>query len=194
MLWYWAIAWGNTVSQAYVSDADDLKGYEDWHFRKGQYIEDWNPGAWIQCTDPKWDGEPDDVLQTHLNIPIYSPRLQALIRNTKFSGIQFLPIRVLHMNESEIPGFAIANILNIPSAMDMERSHYTMFNEDDCEPVDRGKVSGVYRMVLKRSALSGYDVVRVKEFHQSLYVSDRFKSEFEIGRFTGYAFQEIQLT
>jgi len=154
MRWYWAIAWGNTVLQPYVSSAEDLKCYDDWQLEKGEYIENWNPSCWIQSTKPEWDGEPDDVLQTHLAIPIYSPRWQGVICNAGFSGIQFLPIRVLHMNGGEIPGFAIANILNIPSAMDMELSHYTMFNEDDCEPEDRGKVSGVYRMVLKRGALS----------------------------------------
>ncbi|HKD79392.1 MAG TPA: DUF1629 domain-containing protein [Candidatus Angelobacter sp.] len=194
MRWYWAISWGKTVSNPFVSSAEDLKGYEDWQLERGHHIEHWDPTAWIRCTKPEWDGEPDDVLQTHLAIPIYSPRWQEVIRNARFSGIQFLPIRVLHMNGGEIPGFAIANILNIPFAMDLERSHYTMFDDDDCEPEDRGKVSGVYRMVLRRSPLSNYDVIRVKEFHQSLYVSERFKLEFEAAKFTGYTFQEVQLT
>ncbi len=193
MRWHWAISWGNTVPEPFVSDSDDLKGYEDWHLRRGQRVDRWDPTAWIQCTDREWDGEPDDVLQTHLNVPIYSRRLQEIIGKAGFVGIQFLPIRVLHMDRLEITGFAIANILNIPSAMDLELSWYDKF-EGDCAPEDLGKVSGVYRMVLKRSALSGYDIIRVKEFHQSPYVSERFKLEFEAAKCTGYSFKEVQLT
>jgi hypothetical protein len=193
MRWHWVLSCGNTVRDAFVSSAEDLKGYEDWQLGRGHYVDNWDPTSWIQCTDPEWDGEPDDALQNHLALPIYSPRLQKLIKDAKFSGIQFLPIRVLHMNGTEIPGFAIANILNLPSAMDLEHSWYGIFR-GDCAPEDRGRVSGVYRMVLKRSALSGYDVIRVKEFHQSLYVSERFKREFEAAQCTGYLFREVQLT
>jgi hypothetical protein len=194
MRWYWVISCSNTVPKAFVSSAEDLKGHEDWQLDIGQYVKNWDPTAWIQCTDPEWDGEPDDALQTHLAIPIYSPRLQEVIGNARFSGIQFLPLRVLHMNGSEIPGFAIANILNIPTAMDMEKSLYGRYEEDYFCPEDRGRVSGVYRIALKQTSLKGFDIIRVKEFCRSLYVSERFKLEFEAARCTGYSFQEVQLT
>ena len=194
MHWYWAISWENTVQNPFVSSTEDIYGHEEWEFRRGEYAERWNPQAWIQCTKAEWDGEPDDVLQTHLNIPIYSSRLQEVIGKARFSGIQFLPIRVLRLNGSEVPGFAIANILNIPSTMDMEQSWYDKFADDYFAPEDRGRVSGVYRMVLKQKSLEGCDIIRVREFHQSVYVSERFKREFEAARCTGYSFQEIRLT
>lgn len=192
MRWYWVISCNNTVLKPFVSSAGDLKEYEDWQLRRAQRVENWNPSVWIQCTDPEWDGEPDDALQNHLALPIYSPRLQGVIGNAKFSGVQFLPIRVLHLNGTEIPGFAIANILNIPSAMDMEHSLYDV--EEGSGPKDQREVAGVYRMALRSSALGGYDIIRVKEFYPSLYVSERFKLEFEAARCTGYSFKEVQLT
>jgi Immunity protein family (Imm11) len=173
MRWYDLIMCSNTVAKPFVSNFDDLKGFEDWQLRAGKRIEDWNPEAWIRCLKPEWNGDPDDVLQTHLAVPIYSPRLQTVIRDARFSGIQFLPIRVLRMDASEIPGFAVANILNIPSAMDMDNSLYDRFEEDYFDAADRGKVAGVYKMVLKRDALTGYDIVRPKEFRQSEYASER---------------------
>lgn len=192
MNWYWVITCSNTVPKAFVSSAEDLKGYEDWQLERGQFVTNWDSSAWIRSRDPEWDGEPDDALQNHLALPIYSARLRKAIQEAEFIGIQFLPIQVLHMNGSEITGFAIANILNTPSAMDKERSLYDVC-EEDCDPEDRGKVS-VYRMVLKRGALNGYDVIRVKEFYPPLYVSERFKVEFEAAGCTGYSFKEVQLT
>ena len=193
MRWYWVISCSNTVSKPFVSSAGDLHGHEDWEFDQGCVITKWNPQSWIQCTVPEWDGEPDDALQTHLAIPIFSPRLQRIIEESQFSGIQFLPIRVLRMNGDEISGFSVANILNQPFAMDMERSWYDRYDEESA-PEDRGRVSGVYRMVLRRSALNGFDIIRVREFHQSFYVSERFKTAFENEQCTGYTFQEVQIS
>ena len=194
MRWYWAINCSNTVDEPFVSDADDLKGFQDWQLWKGKPIENWRQDAWIRCTDPECDGDPDDVLQTHLGIPIYSFRLQKIIREAGFPGIQFLPIRVLRRDGTEIPGFAVANIVNLLSAMDMEKSEYDVFEEDDPVPERHGRVSGVYKMVLKGVALTGYDIVRVKEFPPSEYVSERFKLQFEAANCTGYSFQETRTT
>src|SRR5262249_11507622 len=140
MRWYELILWGNAVARPFVSNLDDLKGVEDWQLREGRRIENWNREAWIRCMKREWDGDPDDVLQTHLGVPIYSPRLQQIVQEQHFFGIQFLPIHVFRMDASEIPGFAIANILNIPSAMDMESSGYDRFGEDYFCVEDRGRV------------------------------------------------------
>jgi hypothetical protein len=194
MRWYDLIMWGNTVKKPFVSDLDDLKGFEDWQFDQGKHIENWNPEAWIRCTDRAWNGDPDDVLQTHLGVPIFSPRLQRIVEQERFSGIQFLPIHVLRLDASEITGFAIANILNAPSAMDLENSEYQRFEQDYFDPADRGKIAAVYEMVLKRTALAGYDIVRPKEFLVAQYASERFRAAFEAGGCTGYSFHEVQLT
>jgi hypothetical protein len=194
MQWYDAIMWGNAVKKPFVSNFDDLRGFEDWQLRAGTRIDNWNPEAWIRCMRAQWNGDPDDVLQTHVALPIYSPRVQAIVRKENFSGIQFLPIHVLRMDASEIPGFAVANILNIPAAMDMEASHYDKFEDDYFAPADRGKVAGVYKMVLRQNALNNYDIIRPKEFRQSVFVSERFKLAFEAAACTGYDFQEIELS
>ena len=65
---------------------------------------------------------PDDALQNDIAIPIYSPRLQSALQEAAITGIQFLPIHVLRLDGSEIPGFAVANIICVRPAMDMEKS------------------------------------------------------------------------
>jgi Immunity protein family (Imm11) len=194
MRWYDLIMCSNTVARPFVSNFDDLKGFEGWQFNEGKYISGWKPEAWIRCMKPEWNGDADDVLQNHLGVPIYSSRLQRIVEEEHFTGIQFLPIRVLRMDTSEIPGFAIANILNIPPAMDMDQSEYERFNDDYFCAEDRGRVRTVYKMVLKRAALQGFDVIRPKEFLPAAYASHRFKLAFEAARCTGYSFQEVQLT
>jgi uncharacterized protein DUF1629 len=194
MRWYDLIMWGNTVPKPFVSNFDDLKGFEDWQFDQGVVISDWNPKAWIRCMKPAWNGDPDDVLQSHLGIPIYSPRLQRIIQRENFTGIQFLPLRVLRMDSTEIAGYAIANILNLLPAMDMENSECDKFEDDYFDPADRGRVAAVYKMVLKRSVVEGYDIVRIKEFHPAAYASERFKLAFETAGCTGYSFKEVELS
>ena len=181
MRWYDLIMCGNALKKPYVSSFEDLKGFEDFQFRVGKRVENWNPEAWIRCMKREWNGDPDDVLQNHLAVPIYSARLQVIIREQNIQGIQFLPLRVLRLDATEIPGFAIANILNTPPAMDMNRSEYDIFEDDYFDSADRGRVAGVFKMVLKRTVLEDCDIIRPLEFLVSEYASERFKRAFQAG-------------
>jgi hypothetical protein len=180
------------VEDPFISDSEDLMGIDLLNLESGKPVENWNSNAWIRCADEEWEGVPDDVLHNSVVLPIYSARLQKIMQDAGFLGIQFLPIRVLYKRDQEIPGFAIANILNVPSAMDMQRSEYERFGDDD--PERREQVSGVDKMVLKRTALDGYDIVRVREYDVPLYASERFKHAFEEANCTGYSFKEVELS
>ena len=194
MRWYWVLQWDNSASIPYCSAVGDLKGFKEVDIGAGTPINNWNPEAWIKATQPGADGIADDVLQNHLGLKIYSEKLRTILQIGNITGIQYLPVRVLRRSGEEIHGYAIANILNQPGAMDLERSGYSVFKSDDPMPERIGLVSGVYKMVLKRSALLSFDIVVPKEYPVSTYVSEKFKKIFEASRCTGYGFKEVLLS
>jgi hypothetical protein len=123
-MWYIPIECDNTVTDPYVADMADLKGYNEWDVAYGRRIKNWDCSAFVQTDQPSDDGDPDDVLQNHLGIPIFSPGLQQGLSSGGIRGIQYLAIQVLRYDGSLIEGFAIANILHLVPCMDWARTEY----------------------------------------------------------------------
>lgn len=194
MKWYWPVGCDNTVKNPFVSDSGDLRGFEYWDFAKGKDIEPWDDTTWIKASAPENDGDPDDVLQNHLGLEIYSLRLRDTLINSGITAIQYLPIRVLRPDDRLLSGFAIANILNVVSALDPAKSIVERYPEDYFLPDRRGNIRSLRKVSLKQENLDRYDIVRLKEYEVNIYVSERFKNAFEFGGFTGYSFHEVDVS
>jgi hypothetical protein len=195
MRWFEVNECDNCVPEPYVSDSDDLRGYEGWQLRSGEIIAQWDEKAWIKCTDEKANGDPDDALQNHLGIPVFSFRLHRALDYAGIAGIQYLPIRVLRPDNSEIPGYAVANITNKVAALDLQKSEYDLYDEeDDFAPNRQGQIFSLWRAVLKKKVVSGLHVVRLAEYPEFLVVSASFKEAFEGVGCTGYSFEEVDLS
>jgi hypothetical protein len=186
--WYHPIPCDNTVKNPYVADAVDLKGHDEWDFCKGIPVDNWDSDIWFQAKEVQNDGEPDDVLQNLLGLPIYSKRLQMALINEGINRIQYLPVKVLRPDNSEIEGFAIANILDLIPSLDWERSKYELRQNRP------GEVRYISYMVLKHQSIQGYDIFRMKELKLYIIVSEKFKTVFEKNRFTGYSFDKRRLS
>lgn len=195
MKWYWTIACANAVDDPFVADSSSLNGYEGSAFWRGTLIHEWNPAsAWFRARKPENDGKPDDVLQNHLGVPVYSSRLREGLESARIGSIQYLPIRVIRPNEYEMQGFAIANALTMVPALDRERADYDVYPPDYFLPERRGDVRGIRRIVLRHSEIRGHHIFRLQEFRVSLFVSETFKDVFEASQLTGYSFQEITVS
>lgn len=129
-----------------------------------------------------------------MGIPIFSNRLKNELNANNIKGIQYLPILVLRPNNKRIEGFCIANLLNFISALDYEKSNYDFFPDDFPNPNVRGEIAGVLKYVLQRDKLKGMDIVRLKDYELSYFVSKEFKEIFERNRFTGYSFEKVDLS
>jgi hypothetical protein len=192
MKWYEPIECSNAVKNPFVANESNLEqeGYDEWDFRVGKLINKWENTVWIRATDNAHDGDPDDVLQHLLCLPIYSVRLRHALEEGGVRGIQYLPLKVYRPNDEEIKGFALINILNMVPGLDMEKSDYDVYPEDYFLSERRGHVRNIRRTVLKDDIVRGYDIIRLKEFKVAIYVSERFKEIFEKHRFTGYDFHQ----
>lgn len=194
MKWYHVIRYGNPVDNPYVAGTGDLIGVEEEDLWSGKPMANWHEAAWIKAETPEDDGEPDDTLQSYLHPPIYSARLRQALEAMGITGIQWLPIHVLRPDGTEIPGYAIANIVNlVEGALDLERSDYDVYPPDYFLPERVGKVRGIRIPVLRAEKLKGLDIVRLAEARAAFYVSERFKDAFEQAGCTGHSFCEVEV-
>jgi len=192
--WYCLIDCDNTVDDPLVTDCDDLKGHDDWDFCEGKLIEPWDGSAWLKATEPEDHGTPDDVLQNHLGLPVFSARLRRVLEQAGVGGIQYLPLQVFRPDGSKVEGYSIANLLNVVPALDRERSDFDVFPAE--EPfLDRaGQVEGIRKAVLLADAIAGYDIFRLQEYPLTSYASERFKNLFLVSGFTGFGFREVKVS
>jgi hypothetical protein len=191
--WYHPLECMNTVSNPLVVSLANLNGMDEWDLQTGRFFERWDESSWFRSGSPENDGDPDDVLQDHIgSLPIYSSRLQTALRAAGITGLQYLPVQVFRSDGKLIKGFAIANILDVIPALDLSRSEYPVYGDN--WPDRKGEIRAIKRAVVRRDALEGYDIVRLKEYPLYICVSQRFKDTFEAGGFTGYAFKELEVS
>lgn len=191
MKWYQVTRCSNTVENPLLTGVGDLGGMEEWQLRKGQFLANWPSGAWIGAEEAEDDGDPDDVLQNHLGLPIFSPRLRRELNALGIQGIQYLPIEVRRSDGTPIPGFSIANIIDLRPALDTKRTKYSVFS-DDSHPSKRGKISSINLPILKSEFLTTGDIFRLEEYVQPIFVSERIKDSFEAKGFTGFTFRRVR--
>ncbi len=195
MKWFKLYECDNTVKNPLVCDYSNLEKYNfsKWDFIKGEEIKNWNESIIFQSKKKKNDGDPDDVLQNYLGIPIYSEKLINVLKNSNTTGIQYLKINVMKSDNSIIDGFCIVNLLNFIEALDYKKSEYDRFSNDFPNANVRGKISGVKKFVLNKDKLENFDIIRLKDYDLRYFVSGKFKKIFEDNRFTGYSFEEVEL-
>ncbi|REJ90176.1 MAG: hypothetical protein DWQ34_06580 [Planctomycetota bacterium] len=148
----------------YYADEDDLRGVDYMHLKMGRWQANWDTDASLRAS-PECDGDLEDVLENVLVLPVFSARLrEALEREGLGNGaIQYLPVRVFHHDGEEIPGYAIANIINMVDARDRDARTLT----------------------LRAAALEGHDIARLTDRFPPVLVSQRFADFFRECGFTG---------
>jgi hypothetical protein len=193
MKWYNAIECTNTHSHPFVGQEVDFRGGSDWDVILGKRVSDWDKNVKFWTENDEANGTPDDVLQhCVVALPVFSSGLRKALETAGISGIQYLPVRVQRPNGEAIPGYSIANIVNLLPALDIENSMVTKYGKS--RPDRIGQISGILKPVLKRDVVTGFDICRLAEFPLRYYVSQRFREIFVEGKFTGYTFKEVPLS
>jgi len=97
------------------------------------------------------------------------------------SHVQFLPIRVIRKETGEeVPGYYVLHMWRHITALDEE---HTKFIEPRDEKYPQLSIAVV---ALRREALRGVDIFRLKERNVSIYVSRRVKRRLEEMGVTGF--------
>lgn len=171
----------------------DFGGVDEESLRSGAIVTQWPSVATLKAHRSNKSARPDDVLQSSLLVPVYSPRLQDALTSAGIRTIQFLPVTIVRPNLKPIQGFAVANVLILKPALDLDASDLEVFPSDYFLPARRGLVRSVKKAVLLAKALKGCDIVRPAEFPVTLFASERFKSAYEKHGCTGYIFGEVSV-
>lgn len=190
--WYWAISCSNTIRRPMVID-DAILPVSPELLDDGKVVEGWDGDAVMRVREERWSGEPDDVLQNYLGLPIYSTRLKLALELHGITGFQYLPTRVFGFDSVELPTFYIANVVELRPALDPDLSEYDVFPPDYFLPARRGKLSGLRSATLLESQLLNCDALRLTQYPASIYVSQRFRSVFEKLGCTGYSFEPVTI-
>lgn len=195
MRWFQPIECDKTVKKPLVCDDSNFEeyDYDEDDFKTGKEILNWPSGIFFKASQKKYDGIPDDVLQNAYMVPMYSNKLVDDLTNAGIEGIQYLPVKVLNFKQEVENSFYIANFVNYIEAFDFTKSNYNRFSEDFPNPNVRGAIAGVMKFVLLKEKLRGFDVIRLKEYNQRFFVSEKFVDVFEKNNFTGYSFREVEL-
>lgn len=194
MKWYSVITNDRAVLEPLVTEAHDFRGIDSDALYSGGIIKGWNSDAYLQVSRPELDGDPDDALQNHLDLLIFSPRLRTALAEQGVPGFQFLPIQIIKSTGERLADFAIAHVVELRAALDLERSAYEVFPNDYFLPDRRGLIRSLRRAVLKKAALYDTDAIRLKEFFPRVCVSERFVTAFEEARCTGLSFRDTPVS
>lgn len=178
----------------YISDEENLRGFDEWDFRVGKFISRWDNLVLIKTNDIKCDGVPDDVLQNHLLLPIFSEKMRNILFENDIKDIQYLPIQVFRLNGEPITGYAIANILSVAPALDLERAGYYVIPHDHINVKQRGKIGAIHKFVLHQSKLGDFDIFRLQEHPYVIILSERFVKIYKKHKLTGWVFKEVELS
>ena len=192
--WYQPIEDLSVQHQPFVTDTDDLCGFDEWDFRAGKQITNWPESVCVSNNDLETDGPPDDALRNHLGLPIFSHNLREALQLFGILNIQYLPVSVFRSDGSLLRDYSIANILDLIPALDKEQSDYDVYERDYFLPERRGKISNIRKAVLVGARIRNKDILRLEEFPVAEFVSDKFVQAYRSFKCTGYSFHEVTMS
>lgn len=193
MRWFWVVRNDRVVADPLVTDGADLAGVDPELLGISVPAPRWDPEAVLRTIEPGNDGWPDDALQNHLGLLVFSGRLRAAPEAEGVRGLQFLPVRVLRPRGEPVEGYSVANIVELRDALDRGLSDYSVYPDDYFLPERRGRVRAVRMPVLRRAALAGTDLARLAEVPAAACASERFRRVFDEDSCTGLSFREVRV-
>jgi hypothetical protein len=183
--WYSIITRNKSVKNPFAADTLSIGSLDPLlDLESGRQINDWSEDYFVAARRPANDGTPDDCLLNDWGIPIFSNRLKSTLLAAGIEGIQYLPIRVLRPDQSEIQGFQVANITRVVPALDYNRSEFYGKRPQIGSHVG----TNVRRYVLRADVLQGAHIFRLAEANTYIFVSDFFVQNYNKGRFTPWGF------
>lgn len=173
----------------------DLIGYDQWSLKTGKVIENWD-----ENTTAFFSTEADhtDFPFSAYDLPIYSPKLSALIKNMRIKQIQYLPIKIRNSNNNNvIHGYCIANYLSVIDCLDRDHSDYQVWTKNNLLFWEErswmlGTFRDVKKAVLDKSKIGDGLIFRLQGWEVMVIVREDIKQEIEKAKITGCVFTEIE--
>ena len=202
MKWYRVLERPDEAWESLDVDEVDFKGFDPARLYTGELIEDWpDDVVFFSSEDEPWERADDALLNVYMDLrtfqvymfPIYSARLQTEIVTASIKDIQFLPCRVRDGKGVEVPGYSVANVLTVRSALDVTKSKLYYQDESLKPPNVLWNVKAIVTATLFADRVTGCHALRLPELPMMLFVSDKFRKAFKKIKGSGITFREVGL-
>ena len=163
-------------------------GWQQYELSEGNQISNWNKEITFYYNPVDGDQVPD-YIHNNLSWFIVSPLFETILKEINSEGVQFLPIKIKNLeDESSIPGYSVANVVNVLDAIDYENSTYSVFE------LDNEKIYDITKYALKKEEIKGKDIFKLKGDEIPIFVSGTVKELIEKNNITGFDFLEVEVT
>ena len=102
--------------------------------------------------------------------------------------IQNLPVTLFDVFEKcKNESYSVLNVLDVIDAIDLEHSDYDVLKLGD------KKINFVKKYALKKKAIEGHDIFRLKNDTIPLFISERVKNAIEENQLLGFDYLEVKV-
>jgi Immunity protein family (Imm11) len=173
-----------------------LVNFNERDLMAGRYTENWDPDTIALYDD---EVEYTDFPFTNNDLPVYSPRLKALVERLGVEGIQYLPLRIRHRHsDKEVQGYYLVNYLHVIDCLDRERSIYQIWTKDNLlfwekRPQMLGTFRDVQKAVLDPTKVGNFRIFRLWGWEMMVIVRADVKQAIGKANLTGCRFDELEV-
>lgn len=163
----------------------ELYGFKYTDLLVGKIIDKWNKNIQLFYDQ---EGKLEDYISNPLGWPIVSQRIVKIFDSLEIVNIQYFPANILHKTSNkEIHSYHIVNVLELISALDLEKSVYDSWDDS------RKRVRGLREPVIQNNKIAPeIDIFRLTEYPFWLLISERLKQIFIKERITGVDFWQVK--
>lgn len=165
---------------------ENLNNFNRYDVEKGLSISNWDIG--IRMSFESGDGiRFSDYVANNMGWFVVTQRFKEILEKVQNFGLQIIPIDVINRLDSNLHAtFYLVNICSLLDGLDLEHSKYSVFS------TGKEKLTSVKVYSLKKDAISGHHIFRVKESTLAIFVSEILKEELEKNKITGCDFLEVK--
>lgn len=187
---FYKVSMADSDPIALMAPEADTKGFDEYRFYKGEWIEDWPEGITISFTRGE---HAEDFMLGGLHWLLVSERVRQVFAQHQIEGTQFLPVRVIHQKTGkEVGRYWALNVVQEIEALDWT---HTLWTTSDPKEIEEWAAVHILRPALIWEKVQGNDVFRLRiqgEGDVSVFISARLKQWLEEAEATsGFSFFPI---
>ena len=153
---------------------------------------DWSEPTWCQASSTAQEGELYDLLWTSNATLLISHKARGIFDGViNPEHVQYLPISVLDSSGRSVATYDLVNLLAKLDAVDFAASDaklMSILNDETGMPC----AASFKKLVLKKSAVTGFDAFRCKRYYTPWFLSDRLAMALAAANCTGFATQTVE--
>ncbi|MGE7666857.1 imm11 family protein [Ureibacillus composti] len=183
---YYKLLLDNSNGNDIFAYCDNIMGINQYALMEGKVIKNWNRDV-LFFYNPNEGDRYTDYLANDLGWFIVSERLKNILQQLD-DNIQYFPIKIVNkLDKTQFSEYYVANILNVVSALNLEKSKYDLIEAEDI------KIYSVSKYALNSNALNNLNIIKLKGDELPVFVSEILKEYICENNLTGCDFLEIKI-